>query len=170
MAKKQAQMEMMGLIMIVIILSFMLVFGMIYLKSNTQNNELPDQSFGEKAFADAFVSVLADTYVDACNADYSTLVKDCVTDQNIPCDSCHYVKIVAEKVLAETLDLWGENYRFRVLGSDPYVDPFVSINNTEYEDEQECDDDAAKEAPGIELIPLFPQPGHAQIVFEICKN
>ena len=170
---RKAQMEIIGLMLIVIIGALVMVFAISF-QVNQGEPELVSERFSEMELSSSFATVMSQLYVPDCDTDYSTLVRDCasvyspgtaVTGQgNIQCtlgNSCEYVQEVAEQILGETLDVWGTKYRYRILKEN--------LPGPIYQKNTSCGDNDAKEAPGRQIIPLYPLPEQAFIVLEVCK-
>jgi len=165
---KRAQMEMVGLMLLVIIAGLAISISLIYMSSSVPKEPI-HKRVGEKSISSNFVTVLAKTHIPQCNTDYSTLVKDCATnydgsieDGRINCgvhSSCYYVNQTAAEIIQETIARWGLNYRFKVQRGETILE--IASN---------CGDNDEKEAPGRYPIPLYPLPDEAIVILEICRS
>jgi len=180
----KAQIEMVGLMFIVIIIGVVIAFALVYSARGVEE-ELVHERFGEKVISDNLVTVLAETFVPECNVDYSTLVWDCASvfvdppdplppdwlnQGRITCTdfvtdlqelSCVYVQKVAVEILAGTLDVWGVSYDFNVSRG---------ANTIFHQTNLDCTSDKEREGSTPHFVPLYPVQGEARIRLQICKN
>ena len=166
----KGQMEMVGLMLLIVIAGFVIVLGLSASLNNVGTNPV-DQRFEQAGISSNFVSVLASTDIPECQTDYSAIVKDCAgrfdpnhgLDQgDIDCSgspSCYYVNRSAWEILNKTMTKWGASYRFTVVKED------IDIVEIQVKG---CNESMEKEAPGRHRIPLYPLPGEALIILEVC--
>lgn len=113
--KKNAQMEIVGLAMIVILISLGLLFFIRFglFKPPTTHSKEYEQS----ELAANFLNTLQDTNAPECSGvKFSTLFQDCATDKIIPCskggNSCIYIEQTMIEILSKTFDKWKVKYYF----------------------------------------------------------
>ncbi|MFC1648982.1 hypothetical protein ACFL1B_06035 [Nanoarchaeota archaeon] len=172
---KKAQIEMVGLIVIVIIAGLIMAFALVYMYQKADYQPTTVERYGESVVSKNFVSVLAQTEVPDCRMDFQSIVRDCTStfnpdpaldleDQGKPAcfnqdTTCLYMVTVSNQILADTIEKWGMEYRLKI----------ESPNDVVYETGS-CTDNDEKESPGAYMIPLFPMPGQATIILEVCRT
>jgi hypothetical protein len=121
---KKSQMEMMGLAIIVILISFGLLFFLRF--SLMKPSTTPTQEYKKSALASNFINTLVETDAANCsNVKFSDLFKDCAENNNggagglILCrlpgmqiHSCEFLRLQTVSILDETLAKWGIDYYF----------------------------------------------------------
>ncbi len=169
----KGQLELFGLVLIVVIAGFLTVFAFKYYQSKALNPEKPvHQVFWETEFPSELLTVLSKTFVEECELDYSDLVKDCALHPAADFESsgspvcvesgsvkttCHFVNKTTLNV-SRFLYGKGVNHRFAVYGSTKLLE----INKG-------CSPESEREAPGSLIIPLYPAPGVARVTLEVCS-
>jgi hypothetical protein len=121
--QKKAQMEIMGLAIIVILLSmtFLFVIQFVLLKEPTQESK----EYAQSELAANFLNTLLETDAECANIEISTLFQDCTNNcnedtagecrGNLQCQgrsSCIYLKGTVKDILNDTFDQWNINYYF----------------------------------------------------------
>lgn len=162
----KGQMELIGLMMIIVIAGLILAFALI-LASEPADDSV-NERFGESIIASNFVNSLRKVHIEECTGStvrttYRDVVRDCASQNAITCDgrdSCTLMEETAEEILSSTLEVWGLDYRFRVLRDDQEM----------YVKQVDCEEDDPKEAPGMDVMSLYPQRGQAKIILEICHS
>jgi len=117
---KKAQIEMMGLVVIVLILAIGFLFLVSYL---TRGGELesPQVIYQKELLAYNTIGAIIQA-TPACGVDISMtdLIDDCVSFNEMSClglDSCTYVSLEAARILNKTLNIRQQQYYFYVLDS-----------------------------------------------------
>ncbi|MEE9525084.1 MAG: hypothetical protein V3V78_00575 [Candidatus Woesearchaeota archaeon] len=113
--KKTAQMEIMGLAIIVILLSLAILFTIqfIILKEPSETK----QSFTSKQLAANTASTLLTTTTGCSDQPISALLIDCAESSLEQCSGmnhCTYVKQEIQEILNSTLDKWNRKYYLTV--------------------------------------------------------
>ena len=113
---RKAQMEIIGLVLIVILLLLGALFAIsVAFKPQDQ----VEQRIRESSMANNFVSTYLDTVVNDCfDSSLRELWKDCAIGGEIQCNgksSCVRLNEVTQAVLSKTLDSWNKAYVFEVL-------------------------------------------------------
>ena len=118
---KKAQIEIIGLLVLVIIISIALFFVLSFsLNENSDQQNQQTVTFADIQAITGIGSVILETDTE-CGYDIKALAVDCATTQQIDCNSnsetqssCVYVQQTIQKILDETLTLWGYSYQLRV--------------------------------------------------------
>lgn len=128
---RKAQMEMIGLVIIVILITL----GMLFLAQFALEEDPKKKIFTRKGLAYSTMSAVMKTTVSAddCVGKYGDIVspqvekdllEDCAKNYNAPylslyncrdgMSSCEFLEIFIEELLEETLGNWGKRYTFKV--------------------------------------------------------
>lgn len=125
---KRAQMEIMGLAIVVILL----VLGMTFVLRFMLNQDPIDykQQFLQAEIASNMLNTYLKTTADNCNGlSMTELLQDCGHAGSIYCEggesSCTYAEQTAATVFGSTLEKWNLQYEFMVFRSEE--DPFFSL-------------------------------------------
>jgi len=128
MKKNKAQMEIMGLALIVILVTLAVLFAVQFIILREPSEARKE--FVHKELASNTVSTLLDTDTECNKFSISSLLIDCAEDQIIDCgtkDSCEYAHDTIEKILEDTLSSWGKEYYFTVKINNKTVHDLDSI-------------------------------------------
>ncbi len=165
---KRAQIEIIGLVFIVLILSIALL---IYVSSTT-SRELTDtgdqlyKSFSSNELATGFIQTLLQTHSSTCQATVEEMVIDCGrTRSSLRCGfsrtSCDVAEQLISSLVDDTLDVWGMPFHFTILYRPGHNITFNSFD---------CAPDVVgTSAPGVFLLPYFPDSGVARITMGFCS-
>ncbi len=112
---KRSQMEIMGLIVIVILV----VVAMIFVIQFTVLRE-PEtvKEYSDSEIANNMLTSLLQTTTECHGLTITDLLKDCAGTEDIRCDgvkSCAYLNQTIDYLFSNTLDIWGRNYNFTAL-------------------------------------------------------
>jgi hypothetical protein len=126
---KKAQMEIMGLVIIVLLISlgFLFVVKFVVMAPPKDIRQEHEQS---QMSANLLNSLLQSTATDCNNQQIKSLIRDCAMSEEIYCGgnySCEYVNETFTKVLSQTLDAWNRKYYLNV--SDPTDKIRANFNN-----------------------------------------
>jgi len=156
-ANKKSQIEIMGLIVIVIlvVLGFLVY---IILSSMAPKNDITTETTDELAqnFLTSFVKT--DTN---CGHSMTKLIRDCNLDQQIDCggiDSCGFVQETAVDLLNQTLEVWGYAYYFEI--------PRMGFNHSN--PHKVCGINSNRGTQGFEMISLYGR-GDVVLTLDICR-
>lgn len=126
--KKKAQMELMGIAIVVLIVSMIMVF--VVSSVSRRKPEEHRERYAESELATNVVKTLLYTTAPDCfDLTFNELIQNCVENfppesatQRIQCedeppsrDSCYYVAGETADILGTTLGKWGVDYEFRVV-------------------------------------------------------
>lgn len=121
---KRAQMEIMGLAIIVLLIGIGLLFALQYsLKKPTTTV----QKTKESILAANLLTTLLNTNTECNNRMIKELLQDCVLGRPIDCGEptpkpCDFVKAKTQFILQKTLKQWNKKYDFKIEGSDATKD------------------------------------------------
>ena len=121
---KRAQVEIMGLMVIVILASIALIFGFIF-SANNQSSSTTQEQFSDLQTVATFTPTLLSSSSNCTDNNNNYLsVKDlldiCITSRAFQCramdnvGACEAMNNSIETILNETMDLWGVNYWFNL--------------------------------------------------------
>ncbi len=124
MMRKKGQMEIMGLVLIVVLISLGFLF---YLRFSVLSPDKGDvrKSTTESALASNIINtMLSTTSKDCQNREIKELIQDCAGSVQIVCDdysgsppnSCQYIEGFFSEILDKTLGEWQRDYQFTVEG------------------------------------------------------
>ncbi len=144
---KKAQMEIMGLAIIVLLLSFgmLLVFRFVLLKPAEQ----PRETFTETQMASNILSSILRTSSGCRSTDMTELLQDCATTPIILCqqsdahtniqqyftshfsevNSCEYAEASLKYIFNQTFEEWKQKYNF-IAYLDDINNPIMQLNNS----------------------------------------
>lgn len=120
---KKAQMEILGLAMIVLLMSVGILFVIKFVFLTP--SESPRATFTQKQIAQNFLSSLVQTNTPCSGASVADLMEDCGRSYSeLSCehngniyDSCTYAQIVIDEMLQGTVAAWNQNYH--LIGEAP---------------------------------------------------
>ncbi len=118
---KKAQIEIVGLLVIVILVVLVLFFIISFSLSNQSDTPDITKDFIDHSLINGFSLALLETSSGCAERNFKELLDDCVTNQMVSCyiegsqvNSCVYAKHEIEKILNDTLLEMGVDYSFRV--------------------------------------------------------
>lgn len=163
----RGQIEIVGLMIIVILVTMGMLF---YVSYSSREIDRPNDAkkFVDTEIGTSFISALLKTNV--CNVNVDDLITDCAkTNRQITCgglNSCEQLNQTVRDVLNNTLEVWDLPYEFTIrLTQDRTEPPFLSYNRYNCTEET-----TGMRAPGFFLIPLHPTGDHAIVKLGICAN
>tara|TARA_Y100000034_G_scaffold101681_1_gene126125 strand:+ start:783 stop:1283 length:501 start_codon:yes stop_codon:yes gene_type:complete len=127
---KKAQMEILGLAIVVLLLSFgmLLVFQFVVLKTPTESIQ---KSYTQSQQANNILSAILKTSSGCKKTDLEELLEDLATNEYIICGSItseKYARNALTTIFANTMDEWKRKYTFTIY-FDP-ENPIFKVNNT----------------------------------------
>lgn len=116
MRPKKAQMEIMGLALIIVLLTLGILFVVQFMVPKEEERSIA-QSYAETQLAANILnSILKSTAEDCNNQVLTTLFQDCASGASIVCNdgtsSCYYINKTVEYILNETLVVWNKDFWF----------------------------------------------------------
>ena len=156
--RKKAQLEIIGLIVIVIIvITALLIFTIYKITTPTKNIQ---KTYMNKELATNFLVSITKTNVRECyNLSLAELITDCARPiRSIVCDdklSCEVAEETISSVLENTLIDWGISFNLSIENTD------ISFNNLECTARKE-------KVQGFEILPLYP--GQIEMTLDICTE
>jgi hypothetical protein len=116
MNKKRAQVEIMGLIIIVILLAVAMIFILQFTISRRPETV---STYSDKQIAENMRTVLLQTTTNCYDNTISELLKKCAREELGRCpdnqDYCDFVKSKIDYYFEQTLEEWGRDYNFTVM-------------------------------------------------------
>ncbi len=109
----KSQMEIMGLVIIVILISVAMLF---VLQAMLKPSESAKKTYTSAQLASNTLNSIVQTET-GCFTDMTTLLKDCSEFQQIECDylnSCEFIEKEIKHILNTTLRTWNKAYRFEI--------------------------------------------------------
>lgn len=164
---KQAQVEIVGLVVIIVFISIALLF---YLDSatdkiTTDTGNLLYRSYSSNELSTSFLQTYLRTHVDACGVDMEQLIRDCGRSRSlIRCGtrtSCQAINDTTQDILTSSLDVWGYPYVFSLT-----LDKETTITRNSFQ----CTALANRAAPGFFRVPYHPEPGFATLELGFCSR
>ncbi len=174
---KKAQMEMLGLAVIVVVVSI----GMLYVFAFIVNRPAAfiHPKFMQKEVSQNFLIAISKTTTDCKGQSVVELLRDCATNKEMCCvenpdnscglDSCTEVNGVIGDTLERMLKTWQLPYRFRAYINDPLANPVLPLTALDPKfSNLGCNENKDQEAPGILHIPLENKL-QLTMMLEVCK-
>ena len=127
----RAQMEALGLVIVVLLVSLAMLFAIIFIVKD--DDESPTTPIKQKETASNFLSAMILTNVPSCkNLTMHDLYIDCAEGSIIDCNasgapnSCYRINQTIPFMLNNTLDVWGKSYVFDAYTSSSGITYTVS--------------------------------------------
>jgi hypothetical protein len=166
--KSKAQLEMIGLVIIVIIVVTGLLIYLVYKLSNPTENI--QRTYMNKEIATNFLTAAVKTTVNNCNGQkLEELITDCARPSHekscYDYTSCEMVNKTINEILSKTLIKWGVSFNLSIAtvieGSAP--ETFMNFAS------QNCSSRNEK-IEGFEILSLYPVSGTAELKLDICTK
>ena len=158
---KKAQMEIMGLAIIVVLLMLGVLFAIRFVLLAPEENIAFE--FKESQLAANTLSVLLQTHTDCHAATMAALLQDCATTASLRCptgNSCGHAKMLIKQLFAETLDTWNRDYDFSIKGTRRVEDIRITRGN--------CGPDVPRESEA-KSSPLPTTSGTIILTLRLCR-
>lgn len=123
---KKAQIEIMGLLVIVILVSLVIFFALSFNLKNAVNEAPVKQDFKDAQTTGNFGTTLLETTTN-CSRSIRDLLSDCAFTQEVICsgqNSCELANNTMNMILEETLDKWNYNYTLQISSDTKTVTNF----------------------------------------------
>ncbi|MBC8500599.1 MAG: hypothetical protein ISS25_01020 [Nanoarchaeota archaeon] len=156
--RRKGQMEIMGLIVIVILLTLGMVF-IVSFKTSQPKREVK-KSYEDDQLASNFIIAFLKTNSDCRKHTIENMIQDCAIEKRINCNglsSCKYVNETINVFLDKTLKKLGKKFKFEIEGV-----------SEEILFEADCTADQEKDS-AFQPISLYPYPGTIVIRMDICE-
>lgn len=163
--KRKAQLEIIGLVVIVIIVITGLLIFLVYKLSNPTRNV--QRAYMNNEIATNLLLSIGRVNVEECP---STRLEELITDCAKPnpsmlCSgytSCEIINQTINRILANTLYAWDMSFRFSI--DSPYQGEFIFFDN------RNCTARVTQKVRGYALLPLYPVDGSAEMKLDICTK
>ncbi|HLC19884.1 MAG TPA: hypothetical protein VJK72_03120, partial [Candidatus Nanoarchaeia archaeon] len=164
----KAQMEVLGLAIVVLLVSLSLLFVLQFVIN--REDEQPRQIFTRDQLASTMVNSLLETTTSCADLTMTELLQDCAQQplSDADCDrdgytrigtraeSCVYAEGITSQIFADTLDAWDKKYEFNVkYGTEGLVTVKKEGCPSEYD-------------TGSALLPLVPGGPSIFVVLRVC--
>jgi hypothetical protein len=156
----KAQIETMGLLVIVILISLILFFVLTFTLNNSKNKVDDKSTFVKKQAVSNLGTTLLETPNLDCKKTVRELLDDCGFAHEIMCgteDSCDAAKTMIKGILGLTLDKWGYEYNLTVETSNSIV---LSVPS-----QTGC---GASKSSSKEITPFATAHGQMSMVIKTC--
>jgi len=169
--KRKAQMEIAGLLVIVVLVSLVLMFVLTFNVSEREDRNTPQQKTKESQIRDNFGPVLLETTTQDCHGKtIRDLLADCDTVNEIECPgaestSCAYAKDAIKIIIKETLDKQGFDYFMSVRRKVGGEQKIIASEDMFFENN--CDPKSSGTIPSI--IPFETDHGTMTLVLIQCS-
>tara|TARA_Y100000310_G_scaffold2558_1_gene3291 strand:+ start:8946 stop:9413 length:468 start_codon:yes stop_codon:yes gene_type:complete len=123
---KKAQVEIMGLVIILILVTISLILALRFI--GVEDEVEHKNEFTQSQLGSNMLDVLLRS-TSECGVSMTELLQDCSSDKEIECsgmNSCDYFEQETEEIFGKTLDIWGIGYFFNAVSED---DNLIDIGN-----------------------------------------
>jgi len=163
--KRRAQLEIVGLVVIVLIVSIAMMFYLSYASKDASSSKRTIyQTYSYNELSVSFLSALSDTSICG-DINFEDLVSDCGIRNRVICPgtqtSCQQLDRILVEIKNETLDKWDFAYGL-------VINFTTSQEAIEYSTYNCTRSTVGRGAPGIFPIAYYPTPGDAIVELGIC--
>jgi hypothetical protein len=165
----KAQVEIMGLMIIVIIVVFVMFF--VISMTLTKKPENIRNTYSNDQISTAFLLALLDSSSECTNeVSIREVIQDCAVARDLNCgvNSCDYLNEQLPIILGRTMDMWGKNYKFRMDHYSFEGEGDGQYNNFQFS--QGCEDTALVYREAFQVIPLWPRSDSVKVSLSICNS
>jgi hypothetical protein len=161
--KSKSQMEIMGLVVIVILISLIILVVLQFMIKNPAS-KIKEEYYHSELATNTLNSLLRTTSKDCKGYDMTSLAKDCIENFDSPliCDdgqnSCEYLYVATSQILETSLG--GLNKKYNITVADNRDETLMSIGNSPCIGKRESSNPQ----------PLATDMGLMQIVLYICED
>ena len=122
MNQNKAQMEMMGLVVIVVLVSIGMLFYISFkINTSQQPSTEPQEEYTDKQLATNYLQAALKTTSECKDLNVQQLLQDCALFKNIDCvrgNSCFFVNETLDEINNKTLESWNQGYHFKIWHRD----------------------------------------------------
>lgn len=159
---KRGQMEIIGLVIIVIIITMAFLFSITF---KVKSGKLGQKStYANDQLATNFLLALMKTDETTCNAKIREIIYDCAGSRKMTCqdgkDACYHMNQTLAYILAQSLDILQSKYSLRIVKMPE------NAELTRFE--KNCGPNQPKGMQGYQPIRLFPIPGDVEVTLDVC--
>ncbi|MBN1376915.1 hypothetical protein JW949_01125 [Candidatus Woesearchaeota archaeon] len=160
---RNAQAEIMGLMVIVVLVTLGFFFA-VSLRSNIKTSDI-QSDYTDKQLSTTFIIALLQTNIKDCpEYNVEDLIIDCATGENIECNwvgSCDMLETTLNEITDKSLIKWNSAFNLSVWDNE---------DNIIYTRAQNCGRGSTRIRTGIQPVQLYPVPGNAKFTLTICKQ
>jgi hypothetical protein len=156
--QRKAQLEMIGLVIIVIIVITALLIFTVY-KLTTPNKNIQKTYLNKETAINFLVSIGKINVKECHDLKLSEIIAACAGGSPVGCydyTSCEMANMTLADILNQTLVEWGVSFNLSIEGTE------ISFANLD------CDSKATEQVQGFEQIPL--NPGSVEMTLTICSG
>lgn len=122
--QNKSQMEIMGLVIIIILIAIGMLFAVQFMLKKPTGK--PTAAVKESILAANFLNALLSTSTDCYERNIRELLQDCAltsgattctSEGGFPMNSCDYVEAQIRYILDNSIDMWNKDYYFTIEGS-----------------------------------------------------
>lgn len=161
--KRKSQIEIMGLVMIVLIITVVFLFS-VTLRVKSKLNPTRN-TFANDQLATNFLLALLKTDHVECETTLETLIRDCAGEKKIRCtddqDACFHIDKTLAEILPNSLGIMQTKYSLHITKMPENLELLT------YEDS--CGPKQNKGMQGYQPISLYPKPGRVDVTLDVCK-
>jgi len=162
---KKAQIEMMGLTVIVVLVSVGLLFFISFKLTPQDVQPAPKQQYSEKQLATNYIQAALKTTTGCKDLNLQEILQDCALYKELDClveDSCFHVNLTLNNITNGSLDVWKQPYHFKIEHGNE-----ILYNKSK----RGCNKFMPSEATGFQPITLYPDDKKPILVtLRVCKQ
>lgn len=163
--KKKAQIEMMGLAVVVVLVAIIMLFYISFSLNKDAAESEPKEEYTDKQMAFDYILALMKTTTDCEDLTVQQLLQDCILYQELECPlgmgACDYAGAIIMNISENSLNKWHREY-------------ILEVNHTAYEHSwstENCTENSPAEATGFYPLTTYPNPGKPMMItLRICKQ
>jgi hypothetical protein len=162
---KKAQMEMMGLTVIVVLVAIGMLFFISFKMNEKTTQEEPKQEYTDKQLSNNYIQAALKTTTSCKGLNLQELLQDCALRQELVCpsgNSCAEANNTLHNLTNRSLDVWKTAYYFKIQHRTRLL-----FN----ESTKGCDEFKPAEATGFQPISIYPDDTRPiMVTLRICKQ
>ena len=164
---RKAQIEMMGLVVIVVLVTIILLFYISFRINSDENMQKsePKQEYTEKQLATNYIQAVLKTTTRCEGMNIQQLLQDCALYRNLVCpmgDSCAQINATLDNLTNRSMDIWQTSYLFKIKHRDRLIYS---------KSKHGCDETKTAEATGFQPITLWPEDSQAiMVTLRVCRQ
>lgn len=160
-ARRNAQMEVMGVAIIVVLIAIALLFVISFKVNSASSAKNTQVAYGSEQLGTNFLAAALKTTV-CPKYTVEDLIAACAKGNGLSCsgNACAEANATIQTITHKTLDPWGTGYRFNIIYPSS---AFMLVANNS------CAAQSPKYKPGIFFIPLYETGQTITVQLDICR-